>query len=367
MKKIIGLILLSFILLLCSQCNRTDITLSPFANAPDSSVFAMSVYNNELYVGGCFDSVGKIKSKYISKWDGEKWTSVGKGLKQGYRGVEALVVYKGELYAAGDFTIINDSTEVEHIAKWNGKEWLPVGNGKADCVHPYMTALCVYKDELYAASLFDSIGGIKAKNIARWNGVKWDSVGNGVNYTIIALAVFKDELYAGGICNEEDGPSVKWNGTKWNYLSNEKINFTEVQSYTTYQSNLLVGGTFGRYIGGSAGRTGINPFNHIAKYDGTSYSAFDEGINDDEASITSMEVYNNELFVGGKFDFPSGKKANNIIKWNGKNWQTVATDTSGYVSCFVTYKGDFYAGGSFRRLNGQPIKFLTKLTTPKDK
>ena len=366
MKKIIGLTLLSFVLLLCSQCNRTDIILSPVDNAPDSSVFAMAVYNNELYVGGCFDSVGNIKSKYIAKWDGEKWTSVGKGLKQGYRGVEALVVYKGELYAAGDFEIINDSTEVEHIAKWNGKEWLPVGNGKADGTHPYVSALCVYKNELYAASLFDSIGGIRAKNIAKWNGKKWDSVGNGVNYTIISLAVYKDELYAGGICNKEDGHSVKWNGSQWSYLTRDTTDFTEVQSYTVYKNDLIIGGTFGRYTGGSGGRTGFNPFNHIAKYNGKSYSSFDEGINDNEASIASMEVYNNELFIGGKFDFPNGQKSNTIIKWNGENWQKVATDTSGYVSCFVTYNDDFYAGGSFRRLNGQPIKFLTKLTIAKE-
>lgn len=366
MKKIIELTVLLFIFLLCSSCGHTNKTVSPLDNAPDSSVFAMAVYNNELYVGGCFDSVGDIKSKYIAKWDGKEWTSVGKGLNDGYHGVEALVVYKGDLYASGDFTLINDTTEVEHIAKWNGKEWLPVGNGKARGTHPYVSALCVYKDELYAACLFDSIGGIRARNIARWNGEKWDSAGIGVKYTIIALAVFKGELYAGGICNREDGSSVKWNGSQWNYLTTDTIDFTEVQSYTVYKNNLLIGGTFGRYTGGSGMRTGFNPYNHIAKYNGTFYSPFETGINDNEASINAMTTYKNELFIGGVFDFPENEKGNNILKWSGKNWQTIATDKNGYVNCFMEYKDDLYAGGSFQKLNREPIKFLTKLKKTKE-
>ena len=364
MMKFTGLTLLSFILLFCSQCKRTVITLSPVENAPDSSIFSMAVYNDELYVGGCFDSVGNIKSKYIAKWDGKKWTSVGKGLNQGYRGVEALVVYKGELYASGDFEIINDTMQVEHIAKWNGSEWTAVGQGKADGTHPYITSLCIYKDELYAASLFDSIGGIKAKNIAKWNGTQWDSVGAGVNYTIITLTIFNDELYAGGICNKEDGYSVKWNGSKWSYLANDTTDFTVVQSYANYKNDLLIAGTFGNYIGGSGGRTSPNPYNHIVKWNGNSYSKFKQEIDDNEASIATMQVFNNELFVGGTFDFPDGEKGNNIIKWNGDKWETIATDTSGYASCFVNYKGELYAGGSFRCLNGLPIKFMTKLTIP---
>jgi hypothetical protein len=362
MKKHIVFIILIFVFLLFPQCNNRDIILSNIDNAPDSSVYTMAVYKDELYVGGCFDSIGKIKSKYIAKWNDKKWDSVGKGLNLGYRGVTALVVYKGELYAAGDFEIINNSKEVYHIAKWNGKKWQKVGDGKPDGTYPCINALCVYKNELYAAGLFDRIGDVRAKNIAKWNGNRWENVKSGVNYTIITLAVFKNELYAGGICNQEDGYSVKWNGTRWKYLTHDTIDFTEVQSYTIFEDNLLIGGTFGRYIGGSGGRTGFNPFNHIAKYNGSSYKSFDEGIDDNEASINSMSVYKNELFIGGKFDFPKGKKGNNIIKWNGVNWQTVAIDNSGYVSCFATYKDKLYAGGTFQSLNGKPISFLTKMT-----
>jgi hypothetical protein len=329
-------------------------------NSPDSTIEAMTVYKGELYVGGCFESVGHIKSKYIARWNGAQWASVGNGLKQGLHGVTALCVYKDELYAAGDFEMINDTTEVEHIAKWNGAEWLPVGIGKPQGTRPYISVLCVYDDELYAACLFDSLGGIGAKNIARWNGDKWNSVGKGVSYTIITLAVFKNELYAGGICNWEDGSSVKWDGRQWNYLSPSTTDFTEVQSYAEYRGNLLIGGTFGRYTGGSGGRTGFNPFNHIASYNGKSYSAFKEGIDDNEASVVTMAEYNGDLFVGGLFAFPKGHNANNIIKWDGKEWQIISTGTRA-VNCLANYEGHLYAGGSFQDLNGQPIRFFAKL------
>jgi len=359
MKNITGLTLLILTLLFCSQCKQNRKILSSIDIGPDSSVFAMAVYNDELYIGGRFDSVSGFKSKYIAKWDGTKWSAVGKGLSEGTRGVEALEVYKGELYAAGDFNYI-DTIPVDHIAKWNGNEWSPVGHGKTDGVLPYIRSLCIYKDELYAASAFHSIGGVKAKNIAKWDGVKWDSVGVGVNYTIISLAVYKDELYAGGICDRESGNLVKWDGSKWTSLGKGISTNDEVQSYAIYQNNLITAGTFDS-AGGQAA-------NVIAKWDGEVFKPFDKPLTDSNASMATMTVYNDELYVGGWFSFPNKENSNvNIIKWDGNSWQMVAKGASNqvsFVSCFINYKNDFYAGGSFRSLNGRPVKFLTKLPIP---
>ncbi|HEY9049783.1 MAG TPA: hypothetical protein VIN08_27985 [Ohtaekwangia sp.] len=80
--------------------------------------------------------------------------------------INALVVYQGELYAAGSFKTAGGK-KASNIARWNGKEWLPVGNGIQGSM---ITALCVYKNELYATGLFDKAGNIAVRNIARW---KW--------------------------------------------------------------------------------------------------------------------------------------------------------------------------------------------------
>ncbi len=84
---------------------------------------------------------------------------------------------------------------------------------------------------LYAAGLFDEIGGVAATNIARWNGVSWAALGAGLSvnaplqYTpsVRALEVFDDggwpALYAGGKLHQAGGvetPHIaRWDGAAW--------------------------------------------------------------------------------------------------------------------------------------------------------
>ena len=91
--------------------------------------------------------------------------------------VWALCVYNGELYAGGDFWEA-DGVLVNCIAKWNGTSWQPVGTGTDERV--WVLALCVYDGELYAGGVFNTCGGVSANNIAKWNGVSWQPVGTGV-------------------------------------------------------------------------------------------------------------------------------------------------------------------------------------------
>jgi trimeric autotransporter adhesin len=337
-------------------CNRSGVQCSTVAGSPDSSVYAMEVFNGELYVGGCFDSVGNLRTGYIAKWNGSDWTPVGRGLQQGMRGVEALCVFDGELYAAGDFEIINDTTEVEHIARWNGREWQPVGNGSPMGPFPYLDALCTYEGELYAAGYFDTLGGIRARNIARWNGEKWNSVGTGVGYTVLSLATFKGDLYPAGISEYPNGSIsgtlddglAKWDGTSWSSLPQGIEMYTSVQSLTEFQNNLVIAGSFST--------VGVFQARHVAFWNGSAFERFPSDLDDKGASMVAMKVHNKNLLVGGRVTSAV------IMEWNGQDWKTVATDTNGYVGCFAEYKGDIYAGGSFRSLNGRPIAYLSKLT-----
>jgi len=71
--------------------------------------------------------------------------------KQGY--INALVVYKGELYAGGSFEM-EGGGKTNNIARWNGKEWLTLGEG----IEEYVKALCVYNKELYVGGYFRKAG-----------------------------------------------------------------------------------------------------------------------------------------------------------------------------------------------------------------
>ena len=52
----------------------------------------------------CFKTAGDIPALGIAKWNGNKWTAVGKGMNVVKMGsVGSLMVYNKELYAGGFF------------------------------------------------------------------------------------------------------------------------------------------------------------------------------------------------------------------------------------------------------------------------
>lgn len=126
----------------------------------------MAIYNSNLYVGGLYYS--NPRTYGIIKWDGKKWSPVGKNA-WGKRGVIwAMAVYKGKLYIGGRFDDI-DGKPCNNIAVWDGKTFQPVGKGLSGKGkrQGVVRALCVYKDELYAGGEFSASGNAGLSNIAK--------------------------------------------------------------------------------------------------------------------------------------------------------------------------------------------------------
>ncbi|MDW8019591.1 MAG: hypothetical protein RMI34_05890, partial [Chloroherpetonaceae bacterium] len=124
-------------------------------NGVNSRVNALAVYNNELYVGGSFTQAGSIQANRIARWNGTKWNALGTGDQNGVSSddatltaVYALAVYQGELYVGGFFGQAG-SVPASFIARWNGASWsaltTPTGNG----VNSSVDALAVYGNSLF--------------------------------------------------------------------------------------------------------------------------------------------------------------------------------------------------------------------------
>ncbi len=159
---------------------------------------AFTEYNSKLIAGGYFTSIdGSPYGSYsgIAAWNDTTWSALGTGFNNA---VFALTVFNGELYAGGKFTASGDNlTPLNHIAKWDGANWLPVGEGLNDTV----TVLCVdsVNNKLIAGGKFTQTGlGQPAKHIAEWNGINWLEVGGGTNDAVWALYAKDSSLYVGG-------------------------------------------------------------------------------------------------------------------------------------------------------------------------
>lgn len=155
------------------------------------------IYNDQLIAGGFFTTIDGMPFgtyNFVAAWNDTTWTTLGTGLNAP---VYALTVYNGELYAGGEFTATGDGIPAKHIAKWNGIQWDSVGVGLNDTVMD----MCVdtLYNKLYVGGKFTQTGnGSPAKYIAEWNGATWLEVGNGANDYVSCLYSIDSNLYIGG-------------------------------------------------------------------------------------------------------------------------------------------------------------------------
>ncbi|CAG1002915.1 hypothetical protein PHYC_03029 [Phycisphaerales bacterium] len=119
-------------------------------------------------VGGLFGSMDGLPTRNIAAWDGREWHAIGIGLggTSNSDGVAALCVHNGELYAAGRFSVNNDTQAIPQVARWDGASWQSVGPMFSGPV----TSLASFSGNLYAGGQFNTN---LLPNFARWTGTSW--------------------------------------------------------------------------------------------------------------------------------------------------------------------------------------------------
>lgn len=220
------------------------------------------------------------------------WSTVGGGMDGP---VLAMVVWDDDgpgphserLYAAGAFTAAG-GVAANRIVAWDGQEWQPLGSGTNNAIH----ALAVHDDgsgeSLFAAGAFTIAGDAEALRIARWDGRQWNAVGSGLSNVANVLAVFDDGL--GG------GPAM--------------------------------------YAGGSFTVAGEATVNHVARWNGSLWSALQSGLDIDGGCAGSVEVRalatfddgsGPALYVGGRFNRADKVAVASFAKWSGFGWEPVGS------------------------------------------
>jgi hypothetical protein len=238
--------------------------------------------------------------------------------------------------------------------------WSPLGTGVGldpDSTHSfvqnYVRAFTTYNGALIVGGFFDTAGGVNASNIAAWNGGSWSALGTGFNWnhnlgspaSVLALAVYNNELYAAGQFDSAGSVSIngiaKWDGSNWSLVG---LGLPEngygyyVSSLAVYEGELYAAGYFDS-IGGIAA-------NGIAKWDGTSWANVSSGLRTN-AVINCLATYNGNLYAGGSFDSAGVVGANNIAQWNGTSWSALKDGFDAQVVGIAGYGPYLYASGPF--------------------
>lgn len=333
---------------------------SALGSGMDNPVNALAVIGSDLYAAGTFSSAGGVSSNHIAKWNGSVWTKEGylsvNGSLSSYPSIQALAAIGGNLYAGGDFTYVN-GVVANRIAMYNGTVWSALGTGLNNRVY----AFAFMNGEMYVGGSFRSAGEVTANYIAKWNGSVWSGLGSGTNGSVYSLAVNGSDLYAGGAFTSAGGVTVnriaKWNGSTWSALGSGLENALDVQiTYFPVANTIaLLGGDL--YVGGEFARAGGLTANHIAKWNGSAWSALDSGMNDE---VKTLAVLGSDVYAGGAFTTAGGVAANRIAKWDGSAWSDLGSGMNNSVNTIAQVNGELYAGGAFTTAGGATANRIAK-------
>lgn len=345
----------------------------PFGRGLTGDVRDMVTYQGDLIVAGFFSTAdgtipqGGIISYGVARWDGTDWSRLGDGLDLSWSytpRVWALAVYQGELYAAGQIDR-SGSRSVAGIARWNGSQWIEVGGGIHGSYEPKVLDLFVTSDDrLIVAGEFDSAGGLAARNIAAWNGSSWSTLGNGVNQdfaSVFAVEEYAGKLYIAGNFNGFAGPGTKevaaWNGSSWEALGNGIPDWDiGVTAYAleVFDGRLHVGGNFHGIDG--------QPASRIASWDGSTWHGLGGVSGQDlKTTVIAMHAFQDRLWVGGEFtragEQTAGQAAvvsQDLVTWDGGRWQQAGHGLGFDIEVYdlVAWNGGVVAVGRFIEAGG---------------
>lgn len=355
------------------------------ANALNGDVRSMVVFDNgtgaALYVAGTFTTAGGVTVNRVAKWNGTSWSALGSGLGGGTTPtVDSLVVFDdgsgARLYAGGNFTT-SGATSVKYVAKWTGSAWTQVGLGLAAQVY----ALAVFNDgtgaKLYAGGSFTSANSVTYNRLAKWSGSAWQAVSSGLNGEVRSLAVHNDgsgsKLYVGGLFTQAGGSVTanriaRWSGSAWSAVG------TGVAGGSPIQVNAMLSwddGTGAKlYAGGRFTTAGGTTVNHIARWNGASWSALAIGLGTQVNALASFDDgYGPALFAAGSFTTVSGTAYNRLARWDGSTWSAIGDGLNGAAladtpGSIPGKESSLYVGGSFASANGVTSTRVARLRRP---
>ena len=294
---------------------------SGLSSGMDSDVFALAVLGTNLYAGGDFSTAGGVSANCVAQWNGSAWSAMDLGVSgagsDGYGPyVNALVVAGTNLYAGGDFSAAG-VVSASNIAQWNGNSWSAMGLGITgtgiDSYGPRVNALAASGNTVYAGGDFTTAGGVSATNIAQWQYGSWSAMGSGISDAgsdgygpyVSALAVSGDILFAGGDFATAGGVPAssvaEWDGNSWSFLGSG-ISGAGSDGYGPYVNALTVSGT-NLYAGGDFSVAGGVSVDGIAQWDSNAWSGLGSGISGGYGGpdVYALAMLGNSLFAGGWF------------------------------------------------------------------
>jgi hypothetical protein len=342
-----------------------------------STVRALAVYNNKLFISGSFDTLsdGTFMS-HITTWDGTTLAAVTSSVAGGsvggsYLGLggpsNAMLAYNNILYVLFNGLTPVGTPWMSYIVSWDGLNWNKLVDTATGCggVGAQSYALAAYGGKVVVGGSFTALfntASTPAKYIAQWDptAMTWRTLTSGsiigLGGEVNALANFNGKLVIGGSFTTLSDASTSalrlatWDGTNYGTIAVGASNGVNgaVSVMAEFNSKLYIGGQFTKL--GAAGATA----NRLCTYDGTDLAPVISlnSINGLGGNVFALAYIpsRNQLYIGGEFTaLGDGTLATRLTAWDGSYFSVMpGLGTSGdKVSAISVYNGRVYAGGYF--------------------
>jgi hypothetical protein len=217
----------------------------------------------------------------------------------------------------------------------------------------------------FSSSLFSYCNG-------QQGGIGFDSLSSGMTSPgayVLALAMkdssISSHLYAGGHFSIA-GRNTAINVAEW--LDSDFNQTPDIGRWAALgsgvDSDVCALQMFNNYLyaGGKFDTAGGIASSHIARWD-TAALKWDSLKGKLNGNVYALCVYKNALYVGGDFTIADGDTVNRIATWNGSAWVPVGAGfNTGAVYALAVSNDTLFAGGSFLKSGGVVVNHIAKLT-----
>ena len=308
------------------------------STAGGPAVNALVVWNDNLIVAGPFQTAGGQVMNRIARWDGESWHPIitldGQGQEvigvgsSNNRSINDLLVLDDDLIVGGFFETAGGVT-VNNIARRVGSNWLPFEYEDEIGLHLRVHSLSTWQGDLVVGGQFHVINAQSYNRIARWDGAGWRRFVSGGQAGVEGLAAqlrvqamleYDGSLYIGGNFDTAGGQDAnliaRWDGEQWQALEVDGV--AGVSGPSSPRVNALVEFEGDLVIGGSFTEAGGETMNHIARWDGGSWHPFVSGPDIGmQTRVDSLKARDDVLLAGGVFNEAGGEEVRRLASWDG--------------------------------------------------
>lgn len=326
--------------------NGFDDTVQRLVALPDGDVVA----------SGRFSVVGGATAVNLARWDGAAWAALQpSGIWPPWSGLAlaATVDATGRLWMAGTPALWGSSG----VAFWNGASWTQVGAAASTFANSALVVDAALAPIVPQAVTF-------GMRLVRWDGVQWTPITTELDGAVHCLVQLPNgDLIAGGDFLFADTTELRhiarWDGAAWQPYATG-LDGAVRAIVVLPNGDLVAAGDF------QNDGAMVAPLPLIARWDGTAWHPLGAGLTGAPAARVHalLVLPGGDLLAGGSFDYAGGYPARGIARWNGSTWSAVDGGVDGTVLALAQRRdGDVVAGGEFAAAGGFPSAHFAWLST----